>query len=107
MFRKIYSHRVSKAIELMIVDILMEAGNIIKQNAMQIVDAVLDQCMKISESVDDPEKYLYLTDDILCRIERSRLPELEQARLILKKVRTRKLYKFADEFLILLSSNPI
>lgn len=56
--------------------------------------------MKIADAVDRPEDYLYLTDDIVRTIERSKCPELEESRRIIKNIRTRKLYKFVDEFLI-------
>lgn len=60
----------------------------------------LDSYLKISSAVDRPEDYLYLTDDILRMIERSKAPELETSRNIMKRLRTRDLYKFVDEFLI-------
>jgi hypothetical protein len=56
--------------------------------------------MKISESVDKPEEYLHMTDDLIRSIERSKCPELEESRRIIKRLRTRDLYKFVDEFLI-------
>lgn len=56
--------------------------------------------MKIADSVDSPEAYLYMTDDIIRTIERSRCPELSKARHIVKNIRTRNLYKFVDEFLV-------
>ncbi|KAI8975179.1 hypothetical protein BDF20DRAFT_836603 [Mycotypha africana] len=84
LFKQIYTHRVGKSIELMIVDALLLA----------------DQYLKISESVDKPEEYLHLTDDILRSIERSKCDELAKSRHIIKQLRTRNLYKFVDEFLI-------
>lgn len=60
----------------------------------------VDQDLRISQSVEDPEMYLDLTDDVLKRIERSKTPELNKARSIIRNLRTRKLYKFVDEFLI-------
>lgn len=56
--------------------------------------------MKIADAVDRPEDYLYLTDDIVRTIERSKCPELQESRRIIKGIRTRNLYKFVDEFLI-------
>ncbi|KAI8089448.1 uncharacterized protein BX664DRAFT_297172 [Halteromyces radiatus] len=84
LFKRIYTHRVGKAIELMITDALLAA----------------DQHLGISSSVQNPEEYLNLTDDILRVIERSKSPELADARAIMKRLRTRQLYKFVDEFLI-------
>lgn len=50
--------------------------------------------------VDNPEDYLYLTDNIVHTIESSKCPELEEARGIIKRIRKRELYKFVDEFLV-------
>ena len=49
---------IAKAIEYMIIDALLAA----------------DPHMKIAEQVDKPEKYVYLTDDIMPTIERSEGP---------------------------------
>ncbi|CAO3659728.1 unnamed protein product [Umbelopsis ramanniana] len=84
LFKRIYTHRVGKAIELMITDALLAA----------------DETFGISKAVDNGEDYLNLTDDILRVIERSKEPELAQARHIMKRIRTRDLYKFVDEFII-------
>ncbi|KAJ2958880.1 hypothetical protein NQZ79_g5581 [Umbelopsis isabellina] len=56
--------------------------------------------LKISEKVDDEYEYLKLTDDILKTIQFSECDELKKAREIIKRLRTRKLYRFVDEFLI-------
>lgn len=84
LFKRIYTHRVGKAVELMITDALLAA----------------DPYLGISSAVDQPEDYLNLTDDILRAIERSKSPELSKARNIMKRLRTRQLYKFVDEYLI-------
>lgn len=84
LFKQIYTHRVGKAIELMLVDAFLAANNY----------------LKIADAVDRPEDYLYLTDDIVRTIERSKCPELQESRRIIKDIRTRNLYKFVDEFLI-------
>ncbi|KAI9261697.1 hypothetical protein BY458DRAFT_439554 [Sporodiniella umbellata] len=84
LFKQIYTHRVGAAIELMIVDAFLEA----------------DGYLKLSEKIDNPEDYLYLTDNVLNVIEGSKEPSLEKARSIVKKLRRRDLYKFVDEFLI-------
>lgn len=60
----------------------------------------LDPVLKISEKVDDEYEYLKLTDDILKTIQFSECEELKKAREITKRLRTRKLYRFVDEFLI-------
>lgn len=50
--------------------------------------------------MDSPEDYLYMTDDIIRTIERSKCSELSESRRIVKDIRTRNLYKFVDEFLV-------
>ncbi|KAF9585804.1 SAM domain and HD [Lunasporangiospora selenospora] len=83
-FKRVYTHRVGKAIEYMFTDVLLSANSV----------------MKITDAVFDPQEYLYLTDDIIRQIERSRDPGLEESKAILKRIRTRNLYKFVDELLI-------
>ncbi|EIE81108.1 hypothetical protein RO3G_05813 [Rhizopus delemar RA 99-880] len=82
--RQIYTHRVGTAIELMVVDAFLAANDY----------------LKIADMIDNPEDYLHLTDDIVHTIEKSKCPELEKARHIIKSIRKRDLYKFVDEFLI-------
>lgn len=67
-----------------------------------ITDALLaaDEHFGISKAVDNGEDYLNLTDDILRVIERSKEEELAPARQIMRRIRTRDLYKFVDEYLI-------
>ncbi|CAO3569311.1 unnamed protein product [Mortierella alpina] len=84
LFKRVYTHRVGKAIEYMLTDALLAA----------------DSVMGISSSIFRGEDYLHLTDDIIRQIERSPLEGLEESKAILKRVRTRSLYKFVDELLI-------
>ncbi|KAJ7983116.1 hypothetical protein DFH06DRAFT_1172457 [Mycena polygramma] len=79
--KMIYNHKTAKAIEYMIVDALILA----------------EPHMKIAEQIDIPKKFLYLTDDIMPRIESSEDPELEGAREIFDRIRLRDLYKFVDQ----------
>lgn len=58
LFKRIYTHKVGKAVELMIVDALLAA----------------DPFLDISGCIDDPERYANLTDGILREIEKSREP---------------------------------
>ncbi|KAG5350405.1 hypothetical protein C0989_011193 [Termitomyces sp. Mn162] len=78
--KMIYSHKAAKAIEYMIIDGLLAA----------------EPHLKIANRVDDPRKYLYLTDDIMGRIEESTDPELAKSRAIFDRIRTRDLYKMVD-----------
>ncbi|KAF7331095.1 HD-domain/PDEase-like protein [Mycena venus] len=82
--KMIYHHKTAKAIEYMIVDALILA----------------EPHMKITDQVDIPKKFLYLTDDLMPRIESSEEPELEGAREIFDRVRTRDLYRFVDQRVI-------
>ncbi|KAF9981881.1 SAM domain and HD [Mortierella antarctica] len=84
LFKRVYTHRVGKAIEYMLTDALLAA----------------DSIMGISSSIFRGEDYLNLTDDIIRQIERSPLEGLDESKAILKRVRTRNLYKFVDELLI-------
>lgn len=83
LFKQIYSHRVGKSIEHMISDIFGLANN----------------CLKISEKLDDPEEYMALTDDLLLKIEHSKKPAMKDAKALVHRLRTRKLYKFVDEII--------
>ncbi|GAM17063.1 hypothetical protein SAMD00019534_002380 [Acytostelium subglobosum LB1] len=86
----VYSHKVGKAIEFMISDAFMKA----------------DPYLKISEQLDDPKEFITLTDCLLNRIEYSKEKELEESRRIIKNIRTRNIYKFVDE-VILLNDNHL
>jgi HD superfamily phosphohydrolase len=56
LFKQVYSHRASKAVEFMVTDILLLA----------------DPVMKISSAVDDPASYVHLTDCLIKQIETSK-----------------------------------
>ncbi|KAJ1965729.1 hypothetical protein GGI12_000557 [Dipsacomyces acuminosporus] len=82
--KRVYSHRAAKAIEFMLVDAML----------------VADPVMEISQAIADPRKYQFLTDEIVRDIERSKEPELEEARKIISRIHTRDIYKFVDEFIL-------
>ncbi|KAJ2634148.1 hypothetical protein GGF40_004377 [Coemansia sp. RSA 1286] len=82
--KRVYSHRAAEGIERMIVD------------AMAVANPVL----KIADAIHDPRMYQNLTDDVLRDIERSREPELQEARDIISRIYTRDIYKFVDEFIM-------
>lgn len=100
LFKRIYTHRVGKAIEYMIVDAMLAA----------------DPYLGISSCIDSGEEYLRLTDCIIKEIELSKQEvtfsppshcgiyymkkELKPARSIIKRIYQRQLYKFVDEFLV-------
>ncbi|KAI0337332.1 HD-domain PDEase-like protein [Trametopsis cervina] len=78
--KRIYNHKTAKAIEHMLIDALLAA----------------EPYMKIANQIDDPQRFLYLTDDIKARVQMSTEPELAEARDILDRIDRRKLYKCVD-----------
>ena len=56
LFKRIYTHKVGKAVEFMIVDALLAA----------------DPYLHLSTSIDHPERYMNMTDSILREIEKSK-----------------------------------
>ncbi|KAF8825609.1 hypothetical protein HHX47_DHR6000056 [Lentinula edodes] len=78
--KNFYNHKTAKAIEYMIVDGLKLA----------------EPFMHIAQRIRDPEEFLWLTDDLLPEIERSKDPNLKPAQDIFKRITNRKLYRFVD-----------
>ncbi|THH02196.1 hypothetical protein EW026_g597 [Hermanssonia centrifuga] len=78
--KRIYNHKTAKAIEYMIIDALLSA----------------EPHMKIAEHIDDPKKFVFLTDDIKTRIEMTTEPELAEARALFRRINIRDLYKCVD-----------
>jgi HD superfamily phosphohydrolase len=82
LFKRIYTHKVGKAVEYMITDALLAA----------------DPVLRISSAVDDMSRYTLLDDSIVNEIERSTDPRLEEARQILSRIRRRDLYRYPLPF---------
>ena len=63
-----------------------------------IVDALkaAEQTMKIAKQILDPAKYVYLTDNIMERIEMSEETGLEESQRIFDRIRKRDLYRCVD-----------
>ncbi|KAI9460398.1 hypothetical protein HD554DRAFT_2206873 [Boletus coccyginus] len=78
--KRVYNHKTTKAIEYMVMDAVLEA----------------EPYLKIAELVENPKRYVYLTDTLLNRIEESTAKELEPARAIIERIRSRDLYKVVD-----------
>ncbi|KAF8436802.1 hypothetical protein L210DRAFT_979380 [Boletus edulis BED1] len=78
--KRIYNHKTTKAIEYMVIDALLAA----------------EPFLKIADLVENPKRYVFLTDNLLNRIEESTEEELEPARAIIERIRTRDLYKVVD-----------
>ena len=88
LFRQIYVHRATKAIEYMITDVLLEA------------DAAWGR--RLSAAIHDPAEYCRLTDNVIFEIEHVGRadPRLARAHGILRDLRRRRLYRFVDEYLV-------
>jgi len=87
LFRQIYVHRATKAVEFMITDALLEAN------------AVWGG--RIANAITDPREYMGLTDCVLHEIEYGKgQPGLAKAQQLLKSLRRRQLYRFVDEHLV-------
>ncbi|CAG8620082.1 27674_t:CDS:2, partial [Dentiscutata erythropus] len=79
--KKVYNHRVSRAIDYMIADALVEA----------------DPYFNFKGAIEDAKEYIKLDDSILSRIEFTDCKELETSRKIIKRIRRRDLYKLVAE----------
>ena len=87
MFKQVYAHRVTKAIEYMIADAFSAAN----------------PAFRITYALDDVSRYARLTDSLLTQIEFSSLtddPGVARAQAIIRSIRRRRLYKFACESMI-------
>ncbi|CAG8742438.1 10603_t:CDS:10, partial [Dentiscutata erythropus] len=82
--KKVYNHRVSRAIDHMVIDALMKA----------------DSYYDIKNAIKEPTEYIKLNDSILSTIEHSKCEELEESRNIVKRIRRRDLYRFVAECLV-------
>jgi HD superfamily phosphohydrolase len=78
--KNIYNHKTTRAIEYMIMDVLL----------------IAQKHMKFAEYIDVPEKYLHLTDDLFHRINMTESEELAPARKIIDRIQTRDLYRRVD-----------
>lgn len=80
----VYNHRAALSIGAMMADAFLEA----------------DSTLKISASIGDPVEFMTMTDSIVPIIERSKVSSLAGARKIIRRLRTRELYRFVDEVLL-------
>ena len=84
LFKSVYTHKTSRAIECMILDALLKADKFLK---------IWDRCQSM-------KTYTHLTDSILKDIERSSNPELKASRDIIRNIHRRKLYSLVGEVII-------
>lgn len=80
--RTVYTHAKVKAVELMLVDALIEANDY----------------LGISLHADDPEDFWKLDDTIIKSIETAPNNELKKAKEIIQRIRRRELYKFCNQY---------
>ncbi|KAI0982752.1 hypothetical protein GJ496_006987 [Pomphorhynchus laevis] len=85
--RRAYQHPVAKAVEIMIVDVLLKANDAITLQAS-------GKQFRISECVNDMNAFELLDDRILYLIQTSTDPSLEQSRQLLRRIDQRDFYKF-------------
>ncbi|KAI0269351.1 hypothetical protein BC834DRAFT_865983 [Gloeopeniophorella convolvens] len=78
--KRIYNHKTAKAIENMLVDAMLAA----------------EPYLKIAGQIDNPDRYLVLTDEIWLEIQRSEAPELAESQRILERLENRDLYRCVD-----------
>ncbi|KAG8995501.1 hypothetical protein FRB94_009121 [Tulasnella sp. JGI-2019a] len=79
--KRIYSHKTSRATEYMIVSALIAA----------------EPVLHLADAIEDPQKYLYVTDSVVEDIERSNDPRLAESKAILRKLRRREIPKRVEE----------
>lgn len=84
LYRTVYVHPKVKAIELMIVDALVEANDY----------------LQISSFIEDPSEYWKLDDSIIKTIETAPNQELRESRNLIRRIRTRNLYQFCNEYAV-------
>ncbi|KAM9067541.1 deoxynucleoside triphosphate triphosphohydrolase SAMHD1 isoform 2-T2 [Sarcophilus harrisii] len=89
--RRAYQHRVGNLIETMITHAFLKADPHIE------IEGSGGKKYTLSTAIDDMEAYAKLTDNIFLEILQSRDPKLAEAREILLKIQSRKLYKFVGE----------
>jgi deoxynucleoside triphosphate triphosphohydrolase SAMHD1 len=88
LFRQIYVHRATKAVEFMINDVLIEANRVWNN--------------RLANAIRDPNEYMHLTDSIIYEIEHTERNnvQLAEAHRLLKNLRRRQLYRFVDEYIV-------
>ncbi|XP_074310816.1 uncharacterized protein LOC141646772 isoform X2 [Silene latifolia] len=82
LYRTVYMHAKVKAIELMVVDALVEANSY----------------LEISSCIQEPSEYWKLDDSIIKTIETAPDEELKEAKDLIKRIRRRDLYQFCNEY---------
>ena len=87
MFQQVYYHPRVQALELMLLDVFLESQSV----------------MKYEEYIQDPHKYLSLTDQTIFDIQKTKCNELEAARATLSRIEERDsvdVYQLATELIL-------
>ncbi|XP_010528262.1 PREDICTED: deoxynucleoside triphosphate triphosphohydrolase SAMHD1 homolog [Tarenaya hassleriana] len=84
LYRTVYTHPKVKAIEHMLVDVLVKANSY----------------LQISSQIEDPSQYWKLDDTIIKTIETAPDPELAESRELILRIRRRQLYQFCNEYAV-------
>ncbi|KAE9620109.1 putative HD/PDEase domain-containing protein [Lupinus albus] len=84
LYRTVYTHPKVKAMELMVVDALVQANSY----------------LDISSHILNPSEYWKLDDTILKTIETAPIQELKEARELILRIRRRNLYQFCNEYAV-------
>ncbi|KAL8124385.1 hypothetical protein AgCh_012143 [Apium graveolens] len=82
LYRTVYTHSKVKAIELMIVDALVQANDY----------------LEIASHIQDPSQYWKLDDTIIKTIETAPVQELKESKELILRIRRRDLYQFCNEY---------
>ncbi|KAL1318158.1 hypothetical protein AAHE18_15G186100 [Arachis hypogaea] len=84
LYRTVYTHPKVKAIELMVVDALVQANDY----------------LEISSHILNPSEYWKLDDTIIKTIETAPSQELKESRELILRIRRRNLYQFCNEYAV-------
>ncbi|KAL1345881.1 hypothetical protein HN51_019555 [Arachis hypogaea] len=84
LYRTVYTHPKVKAIELMVVDALVQANDY----------------LEISSHILNPSEYWKLDDTIIKTIETAPIQELKESRELILRIRRRNLYQFCNEYAV-------
>jgi len=82
LFKQVYTHKAAKAVEYMLCDAMLAANRAWKN--------------RISDARHDAAKFIALDDTLLKLIEFSSEVELKDARQKVRRIRQRRLYRYAD-----------
>lgn len=101
MHKRVYQHRVVHATSAMMIDALLSAD---KAGFAPLLSSQ-GEFIKVSHATTDMVAYTSMTDCVLHQLQYSNEPQFEEARTLLQRVSTRKLYKLVGEHAIGCSSS--